>query len=142
MGGDALRAVDSELKRESFLTLGKEIAYYHHERWDGKGYPDGLSGEKIPLSARIVALADVYDALTSDRPYRKAMGHRESVAIIAEGRGTQFDPDLVDAFLANEEVFDRIRMFHEFEEQPQTIEQLLQGSIRPLTDAADVADAG
>jgi HD-GYP domain-containing protein (c-di-GMP phosphodiesterase class II) len=137
MGGDALRDVDSELKRESFLTLGKEIAYYHHERWDGKGYPEGLRGEKIPLSARIVALADVYDALTSDRPYKKALGHRESVAIIAEGRGTQFDPDLVDAFLANEEVFDRIRMFHEFEEQPQTIEQLLKDSIRPLADAAD-----
>ncbi len=127
---------------ESFLTLGKEIAYYHHERWDGKGYPEGRRGEQIPLSARIVALADVYDALTSDRPYRQAMGHREAVAIIAEGRGTQFDPELVDAFLANEEVFDRIRLFQEFEEHPESIEQLLQGSIRPLADVADVADAG
>jgi PAS domain S-box-containing protein len=142
MGGDALRDVDSELKRESFLTLGKEIAYYHHERWDGKGYPEGRRGEQIPLSARIVALADVYDALTSKRPYKEAFGHRESVAIIAEGRGTQFDPELVDAFLANEEVFDRIRLFQEFEEHPESIEQLLQGSIRPLTDVADVADAG
>ena len=136
MGGDALRAVDSELKRESFLTLGKEIAYYHHERWDGKGYPEGRRGEQIPLSARIVALADVYDALTSERPYKKAMGHQESVAIILEGRGTQFDPDLVDAFLANQEVFDRIRKFHEFEEQPQTIEQLLKESVRALPEVA------
>jgi PAS domain S-box-containing protein len=140
MGGDALRDVDRELKRESFLTLGKEIAYYHHERWDGKGYPEGRRGGEIPLSARIVALADVYDALTSDRPYKKAMGHTESVAIIAEGRGTQFDPELVDAFLANEEVFDRIRRFQELEEHPESIEQLLQGSIRPLADT--VADAG
>jgi PAS domain S-box-containing protein len=140
MGGDALRDVDRELKRESFLTLGKEIAYYHHERWDGQGYPEGRRAGDIPLSARIVALADVYDALTSDRPYKKAMGHKESVAIIAEGRGTQFDPELVDAFLANEEVFDRIRMFQEFEEHPQTIEQLLQGSIRSVADTA--AEAG
>jgi PAS domain S-box-containing protein len=136
MGGDALRDVDRDLKRQSFLTLGKEIAYYHHERWDGKGYPSGLRGKDIPLSARIVALADVYDALTSDRPYRKAMGHEEARAIIVEGRGTQFDPDLVDAFLANEEVFDRIRMFYEFEDHPQTIEQLLEGSVRELPEVA------
>jgi HD-GYP domain-containing protein (c-di-GMP phosphodiesterase class II) len=128
--------VDRDLKRQSFLTLGKEIAYYHHERWDGKGYPEGLRGKDIPLSARIVALADVYDALTSDRPYRKAMSHAEARQIIVEGRGTQFDPDLVDAFLANEEVFDRIRMFYEFEEQPQTIEQLLEGNIQELPEAA------
>ncbi len=137
MGGDALRDVDRDLKRQSFLTLGKEIAYYHHERWDGKGYPAGLRGKDIPLSARIVALADVYDALTSDRPYRRAMPHQEAKAIIVEGRGTQFDPDLVDAFLANEEVFDRIRMFYEFEDQPQTIEQLLEGRVHPLPDLAD-----
>jgi len=139
MGGDALRDVDRELKRESFLTLGKEIAYYHHERWDGKGYPEGRRGEQIPLSARIVALADVYDALTSDRPYKKAMGHEESVKIITEGRGTQFDPDMVDAFLANQEVFDRIRLFHEFEEQPHTIEQLLAGQVRTLPEEAQGA---
>ena len=135
-GGDALRDVDRDLKRQSFLTLGKEIAYYHHERWDGQGYPAGLHGKDIPLSARIVALADVYDALTSDRPYRKAMPHDEAAAIITQGRGTQFDPDLVDAFLTNQEVFDRIRKFHEFEEQPQRIEQLLEGSIRELPEVA------
>ncbi len=138
-GGDALREVDSHLKRQSFLTLGKEIAYYHHERWDGKGYPEARSGNKIPLSARIVALADVYDALTSDRPYRKAMPHEEALRIIAEGRGTQFDPELVDAFLANEEVFDRIRRFQEFEEHPESIEQLLEGRVHPLADLADAA---
>jgi PAS domain S-box-containing protein len=136
MGGDALRDVDRELKQESFLTIGKEIAYYHHEHWDGKGYPEGRKGEEIPLSARIVALADVYDALTSDRPYKQAMPHENAVQIIREGRGTQFDPDITDAFLSNEEVFDRIRKFHEFEEQPQTIDQLLGDAIKPLGDLA------
>jgi PAS domain S-box-containing protein len=135
-GGDALRDVESHLKHRSFLTLGKEIAYYHHERWDGTGYPEGRRGRDIPLSARIVALADVYDALTSNRPYRLAKEHEEAVAIIKEGRGTQFDPDLVDAFLANEQVFARIREWQEFEERPEKIEQLLQGSIRPLPEEA------
>jgi HD-GYP domain-containing protein (c-di-GMP phosphodiesterase class II) len=139
MGGDALRDVDRELKRESFLTLGKEIAYYHHERWDGKGYPEGRRSGDIPLSARIVALADVYDALTSDRPYRRAMAHEEAVEIIREGRGTQFDPDITDAFLSNEEVFDRIRKFHEFEEQPEGIDQLLADSVKTLSEAAEGA---
>jgi len=136
MGGDALRDVDRELKQESFLTLGKEIAYYHHERWDGQGYPEGRKGEQIPLSARIVALADVYDALTSDRPYKQAMPHEEAVQIIRQSRGTQFDPDITDAFLANEEVFDRIRRFHEFEEQPETIERLLGESVKALEELA------
>jgi PAS domain S-box-containing protein len=138
-GGDALQEVDNHLKRQTFLTLGKEIAYYHHERWDGKGYPEGKRGDLIPLSARIVALADVYDALTSDRPYRTAVSHGEAKKIITEGRGSQFDPDLVDAFLANEQVFDRIRdemEAPELQEHPEKIEQLLQNSIRPLTETA------
>jgi PAS domain S-box-containing protein len=139
MGGDALRDVDRELRQRSFLTLGKEIAYYHHERWDGKGYPEGRKGEQIPLSARIVALADVYDALTSDRPYRRAMPHAEAVEVIREGRGSQFDPDITDAFLSNEEVFDRIRKFHEFEEQPEGIDQLLADSVKTLTEASEGA---
>ena len=138
-GGDALREVDSHLKRQSFLTLGKEIAYYHHERWDGKGYPEGRRGPDIPLSARIVALADVYDAVTSDRPYRDALPHEEARQIITEGRGTQFDPDLVDAFLANAEVFDRIRgepELLELQEQPEKFQKLLEVSIRQLPEAA------
>jgi PAS domain S-box-containing protein len=128
MGGDALRDVDEELERRSFLTLGKEIAYYHHERWDGKGYPEGRKGEDIPLSARIVAIADVYDALTSDRPYRRAVSHEEAMRIISEGRGTQFDPEIVDVLLRNHETFKGIKMFHEFEEHPQTIDDLLKPS--------------
>ncbi|MBN2051155.1 MAG: HD domain-containing protein, partial [Spirochaetales bacterium] len=84
---------------ESFLTLGRQVASYHHERWDGSGYPEGLKGEDIPLSARIVALADVYDALTSERPYKKAFPHEEAVKIILQERGKHFDPLLVDLFL-------------------------------------------
>lgn len=125
LGGDALRAVDREIKRESFLTLGKEIAYYHHEWWDGSGYPEGRKGEEIPLSARIVAVADVYDALTIERPYKKAFPHEEAMAIIARERGTHFDPDLVDLFLEHHETFRRIKLFNEFEENPETIGDLL-----------------
>jgi len=109
LGGDILKAVESRIKGRSFLTLGREIAYYHHEKWDGTGYPEGLKGEKIPLSARIVALADVYDALTSERPYKEAYTHERARKIIVNERGGHFDPDVVDAFVAREEDFNIIR---------------------------------
>jgi putative two-component system response regulator len=82
-----------------FLQSAKLFAGYHHERWDGKGYPHGLKGEDIPLHGRIMAIADVYDALVSDRPYKKAFPHEEAKKIIVEGRGTQFDPKIVDVFV-------------------------------------------
>lgn len=82
-----------------FLAIAADIARSHHERWDGKGYPDGLKGEEIPLPARIVAIADVYDALRSRRPYKRAWDHEEAVAYIRDGAGTRFDPDLVAIFL-------------------------------------------
>ncbi|HEU4881582.1 MAG TPA: HD domain-containing phosphohydrolase, partial [Longimicrobium sp.] len=85
--------------RSEMVRLAESIARSHHERWDGGGYPHCLSGENIPLAARIVALADVYDALSSDRPYRPAWPHDEVVAHIALGRGTHFDPRVVDAFI-------------------------------------------
>ncbi len=125
IGGDALSAVDSEIRQESFLTLGKEIAYHHHEWWDGTGYPEGRRGDQIPLSARIVAVADVYDALTTERPYKRAFTHEESVAIIGKERGTHFDPEIVDAFLKHHGTFNRIRLFNEFEENPEKIADLL-----------------
>jgi PAS domain S-box-containing protein len=109
LGGEALKEVEAKIEGQSFLTLGKEIAFYHHEKWDGTGYPRGLKGEQIPLSARIVALADVYDALTSRRVYKEAFSHEEAKRIILEGKGVHFAPDVVDAFLANEHVFRRIR---------------------------------
>ncbi len=110
IGGDAISDIESKMNMKSFLTLGKEIAYYHHEKWDGTGYPKGLRETAIPLSARIVALADVYDALTSERPYKKAMSHKEASAVILEGRAKHFDPLIVDIFLARNADFDRIRL--------------------------------
>ncbi len=109
LGGQALEVIESRTQGQSFLTIGKEIAYHHHERWDGSGYPKGLVGQAIPLSARIVTLADVYDALVSERSYKKAMEHDAVLEHIREGRGTQFDPDVVDAFLAR---MDEIKEIH------------------------------
>lgn len=82
-----------------FLKKALEVPYAHHERWDGSGYPRGLKGLEIPLSARIFAVADVYDALTSDRPYRKAWPKEKALAYIREEAGKQFDPEVVEAFL-------------------------------------------
>jgi len=103
VGGNALATIEERLGGRTYLRLGREIAYFHHERYDGQGYPLGLKGEKIPLAARIVAVVDVYDALTSNRCYRRSMSHDEAVALIAQGRGTQFDPVISDAFLRIQE---------------------------------------
>jgi len=88
-----------------FLKMAKEIAYGHHEKWDGSGYPQGLVGEAIPLSARLMALADVYDALISRRVYKEGMPHAKAAEIISQGRGSHFDPDVVDAFFQIEQTF-------------------------------------
>ena len=109
MGGDAIAIIESRLEASSFLVMGREIAYNHHEKWDGSGYPQGLEGEQIPLSARIVALADVYDALTSERFYKKAYTHERSKKIITDLKDTHFDPETVDAFLILESEFNTIR---------------------------------
>lgn len=111
IGGDTLRDAEFRLSTtgETFLTFGKLIAYCHHEKWDGSGYPKGLSHEQIPLAARIVALADAYDAMTSKRCYKDAISHEETREEIIRSRGTHFDPDIVDAFLAMEDEFLEIR---------------------------------
>lgn len=93
--------------KDSYLALARDIATHHHERWDGRGYPHGLSGEKIPLSARIIALVDVYDALRSKRPYKKAWCHEDAVAEIIRERGKQFDPGIVDLFMELSEEFEK-----------------------------------
>lgn len=108
-GRDAIIAAEQSLDdEETFLSLAKEIAYGHHEKWDGSGYPRGLSGETIPLSARLMALADVYDALISKRVYKPAFSHEKARTIILEGRGLHFDPAVVDAFLEVESEVCRI----------------------------------
>ena len=106
LGRDAIRQAERELGLEvDFLKFAKEIAYGHQEKWDGSGYPEGLSGDDIPISARLMAVADVYDALISRRVYKAGMPHEAAVAIIVEGRGQHFDPDMVDAFLELQQDF-------------------------------------
>jgi putative two-component system response regulator len=109
IGGDTLRKVIEQFRGNSFLTMGMEIAYHHHEHWSGGGYPHGLAGERIPLAARIVAVADAYDAITSERPYKASYDHDEAVRLIAVDRGRHFDPVIVDAFLDCETDFREIR---------------------------------
>ncbi|MDR2599658.1 MAG: response regulator [Oscillospiraceae bacterium] len=108
------RIIDSILTNlpdsDQYLSYAKEISHYHHERWNGTGYPTGIKGENIPLSARIVSIVDVYDALTSPRCYKDAYTHDISLNIIIDGRGTQFDPDIVDLVV---EISDEFRAIEE-----------------------------
>ncbi|MGL4205322.1 MAG: response regulator [Aeromonadaceae bacterium] len=109
LGRDAIEHAEKQLGMPvAFLQTAKEIAYFHQEKWDGSGYPTGASGDAIPISARLMALADVYDALISRRVYKAAMPHSEAVQIIQDGKGKHFDPDVVDAFFLLQEEFQAI----------------------------------
>ena len=111
LGRNAIAGAERSLGKDvPFLRFAKEIAHSHQEKWDGSGYPQGLRGDEIPISARLMAVADVYDALISKRVYKPAYSHEESVDIIARGRGAHFDPDICDAFLANHERFREIAL--------------------------------
>lgn len=105
IGGECLAEIERRLGASNFLQMAREIALFHHERWDGTGYPAGLKGEDIPLAARIVAIADNYDALVSRRPYKEPYTHETSTDLIRNGSGTQFDPRLVEIFLEIEGEF-------------------------------------
>ena len=104
-GRDAILAAERKLGNTSFLRFARDIAYTHHERWDGSGYPEGLRGDQIPVAGRLMALADTYDAITSERVYKSPLSHEKAVKIIVEEKGAQFDPAVVDAFLQVEEDF-------------------------------------
>lgn len=104
-GGEVVKDILSGIGDENYISFASDIAMYHHERWDGTGYPYGLKGDEIPLSARIMAIADVYDALISERCYKRPYAYDESFKIIEEGRGTQFDPKLVDIFIKYKDQF-------------------------------------
>lgn len=108
IGYDTIESIRRRYPHVSFLQMAGEIARWHHERVDGKGYPDRLMGEQIPLSAKIVSVADVYDALVSERPYKKAMSHDTARDYIVAHAGSQFDPEVVRAFLACEHEFQSI----------------------------------
>ncbi|WP_271272726.1 HD-GYP domain-containing protein [Aliamphritea hakodatensis] len=105
IGADALAVAENKLGTNCFLKYAREISLTHHEKWDGSGYPNGLSGTDIPVSGRLMALADVYDALISARVYKPAFSHEKAKQIILEGNGSHFDPDVIDAFLAAEQQF-------------------------------------
>lgn len=111
LGSDAIEGAERDSHHTvEFLVLAKEIARWHHERWDGSGYPDGLKGDAIPISARLMALADVFDALINRRVYKEPMPFDQAHATIVAGRGSHFDPDVVDAFVAIFEQFKAIAL--------------------------------
>jgi len=108
---DAIERAELTLGYQApLLQTVKELAYSHHEKWDGSGYPQGLSGEQIPLSARLMAIADVYDALISERVYRAGRAHDQAVGIIFQGRASHFDPDMVDVFIEIQDEFQAIAL--------------------------------
>jgi len=115
LGADKIDKLKNEFPGNPWYDMSECIIRYHHEHYDGKGYPDGLSRDQIPLSARIVAVADVYDALRSKRPYKPAFPHWRSAEIIVGGSGTHFDPDVVSAFLSAQteisEIYDKANQF-------------------------------
>ena len=112
IGDDCLEAIGRQLGEDDFLQLSREIAGGHHEKWDGTGYPLGRRGDTIPVAARIIAVADVYDALRSRRPYKEPMSHAQARSIILEGRGTHFDPHIVDAFIKCDAAFEAFSDAH------------------------------
>jgi putative two-component system response regulator len=131
IGEEALRITEQKLGKSTFLRHAREIAGSHQEKWDGSGYPRGMKGDAIPVSGRLMALADVYDALISKRVYKPPFPHAKAVQIIREGRDTHFDPDVVDAFLALEDTFRNIALtFADCDEE------------REALGAAKAADAG
>jgi putative two-component system response regulator len=112
-GAETLEDVHKKFGANEFIEMGISIAKYHHERWDGTGYPEKLKDVEIPLAARIMAIADVYDALSTKHVYKEEFSHEKCVKIINDGRGTQFDPDITDAFVIINEDFRRIRRLFE-----------------------------
>jgi putative two-component system response regulator len=113
LGSDAIELAEQDIEKPlEFLTLAKEIAHWHHEKWDGTGYPDQLAGDAIPVAARLMAIADVFDALISVRVYKPAFSFEAAQALMAEQRGRHFDPDIADAFLGHFDAFVAIAMQH------------------------------
>lgn len=113
IGVKTLDSVREKYPNNEFINIGLRLTRSHHEKWDGNGYPDGLAGEDIPLCGRIMAVADVYDALRSKRPYKDPFSHEKAMEIIQKDSGTHFDPDIVEAFISLEKEFARIRDEHD-----------------------------
>jgi putative two-component system response regulator len=143
-GRDALRITERKLGRNHFLRCAREIAYSHHEKWDGSGYPQGLAGEKIPLSGRLMALADVYDALISKRVYKPPFSHEKAVEVISEGAGCHFDPEVAAAFSAIENTFRNIALtYADYDEERDMLasgQSRIAEACRPLNKILLVED--
>ena len=130
LGSEAIAQAERDAERPvAFLAVAKEIALYHHEKWDGSGYPEGLKGDAIPVSARLMALADVFDALICRRVYKEPLPMTRAVDIISEGRGSHFDPDIVDAFLALRPEFETIAQRHADREDDLLAKQALYAAV-------------
>src|SRR4030042_3083648 len=110
LGNMILKKAEIKLTFQSFFKIALQITQSHHEKWDGTGYPDKLKGNNIPISARIMAIADVYDALRSERPYKNEITHEKTVEIILNEKGKHFDPLIVEAFMKNHEKFNTISL--------------------------------
>jgi putative two-component system response regulator len=142
LGAQTLEASLQRFPNVQFLQMARDIAMHHHEKWNGSGYPRGLVGEKIPLAARIVALADVYDALTSRRVYRDAMTHMQAKTLILQERNAHFDPDVVDAFLAVEKQFISIHeRFRDDEQEERTMSETSSAAKREKTADTRASDS-
>ena len=140
IGGECLEAIQARLGYNNvFMHTARQVAYYHHEKWTGEGYPHGLREEEIPLVARIVAVADVYDALTSKRPYKQPMSHLESKSIILSGSGSHFDPEIVSAFLRHEDKFESISR-NQLELTDDDVRSEFQALCERAHDSEDVTE--
>lgn len=120
VGGQLLRNI-YENTSSNYLWLGYEVAMFHHERWNGRGYPRGLSGEDIPISARIMAIADVYDALTSERCYKEAFSHETAMSLILKDKGEHFDPKVVDSLLRQEDIWLEVKLKYQDSELEEIV---------------------
>ncbi len=145
IGADTLLAIRAKLGPDEFIDMGFEVALQHHEKWDGSGYPFGLKGTDISLPARIVALADFYDAITSKRVYKDAMTHEQACNLIRSQRGIHFDPDVVDAFFENASEFNAIRAHNQELDvnslQIMDLEEIARGFITEQTQVRYAAAA-
>ncbi|MCP4293768.1 MAG: HD domain-containing protein [bacterium] len=127
IGGELLEDLIDDFGQYAMITMGAIVARCHHERWDGLGYPKGLSGKSIPLEARIVSICDVYDALTSRRVYKEAWSHEDTIQVLRDGAGTQFDPDLVSVFISRPK--DLIQIRNKYPDKEKTAESVSKISL-------------
>lgn len=137
LGRDAIEHAEKQIGMQvAFLSIAKEIAYHHQEKYDGSGYPTGISGEDIPISARLMAVADVYDALVSRRVYKEPMSHEKAVSIIMEGKNKHFDADIVNAFLELQDEFQAIAALFVDSAKDMALKEELMSRAQPIREMA------